>query len=504
MEGETPVTTRRRQVVIVGGGTAGWMSAALLAKITQGKLGDITLVESEEIGTIGVGEATIPAIKRFNRLLEIHERDFVRQTQASFKLGIEFVNWGRLGTRYFHPFGQIGDPIGRTAFHQFLTRRRLAGETESFEDYSLNAAAAKLNHFATPPRDDSLLSTLSYAYHFDASLYAAFLRRHAEGNGVRRVEGRIRHISQNAETGFVETLTLESGQTISGDFFIDCSGLSALLIEKTLKSGFDDWSAVLPCNSAAFVPSEKTGDVTPYTRSTAHTAGWQWRIPLQHRTGNGYVFCDAFASDEEATEKLLSRLEGKVLAEPRVLKFTAGHSTRMWEKNVVSLGLASGFLEPLESTSIYLVQSALARLMALFPRGPVNSDVRRKFNDDMNAEYECVRDFLIAHYKLTERDDTPFWRMCRDMDIPERLKMRLDVFKEEGLLLEFPQDLFKDSSWFSVLMGQGLHPKRYHPLADAMPREEFLNRMTQLRRMIGQRASALPTHSQYISQLGGE
>ena len=501
MEGETPVTTRRRQVVIVGGGTAGWMSAALLAKITQGKLGDITLVESEEIGTIGVGEATIPAIKRFNRLLEIHERDFVRQTQASFKLGIEFVNWGRLGTRYFHPFGQIGDPIGRTAFHQFLTRRRLAGETESFEDYSLNAAAAKLNHFATPPRDDSLLSTLSYAYHFDASLYAAFLRRHAEGNGVRRVEGRIRHISQNAETGFVETLTLESGQTISGDFFIDCSGLSALLIEKTLKSGFDDWSAVLPCNSAAFVPSEKTGDVTPYTRSTAHTAGWQWRIPLQHRTGNGHVFCSDFTTKEEAAETLLAHLDGKALADPKFLRFTTGRRKLSWNRNVVAIGLSSGFLEPLESTSIHLIQSGLVKLLDFWPGETFDPLLAEQYNRAMANQYESIRDFIILHYKATERDDSAFWRYCRDMPVPDSLSYRIDHFRSSSRIVLTPGELFQPNSWLAVMLGQHIEPQGYDPLADVVDTDRAARQFSRMRTAVDQAAHSMPKHQAFLDML---
>jgi len=501
MQGESPSPTQRRQVVIVGGGTAGWMSAALLAKITQGRLGDITLVESEEIGTIGVGEATIPAIKRFNRLLEIHERDFVRQTQASFKLGIEFVNWGRMGTRYFHPFGQIGDPIGRTAFHHFLTRRRLAGEAESFEDYSLNAAAAKLNHFATPPRDDSLLSTLSYAYHFDASLYAAFLRRHAEGNGVRRVEGRIKHISQNAETGFVETLTLESGQSVSGDFFIDCSGLSALLIEKSLKSGFDDWSAVLPCNSAAFVPSEKVSDVTPYTRSTAHTAGWQWRIPLQHRTGNGHVFCSDYTTKEEAAETLLQHLDGKALADPKFLRFTTGRRRLSWNRNVVAIGLSGGFLEPLESTSIHLIQSGLVKLLDFWPGETFDPLLAEQYNRAMANQYESIRDFIILHYKATERDDSEFWRYCRDMPVPDSLSYRINHFRSSSRIVLTPGELFQPNSWLAVMLGQHIEPQGYDPLADVIEEDRVARQFTRIRAAVDQAAHAMPTHQTFLDSL---
>ncbi len=502
MGGEKPLTTQRRQVVIVGGGTAGWMSAALLAKITQGKLGDITLVESEDIGTIGVGEATIPAIKRFNRLLEIHERDFVRQTQASFKLGIEFVNWGRLGTRYFHPFGQIGDPIGRTAFHHFLTRRQLAGEQESFEDYSLNAVAAKHNRFATPPHDNSLLSTLSYAYHFDASLYAAFLRRHAESNGVKRIEGKIKHVSQNAETGFVETLTLESGQTVNGDFFIDCSGLSALLIEKTLHSGFDDWSAVLPCNSAAFVPSEKAGDVTPYTRSTAHTAGWQWRIPLQHRTGNGHVFCSDYTAKEEAAETLLRHLDGKALADPKFLRFTTGRRKLSWNRNVVAIGLSSGFLEPLESTSIHLIQSGLVKLLDFWPGETIDPLLAEQYNRAMANQYESIRDFIILHYKATERDDSEFWRYCRDMKVPDSLSYRIDHFRSSSRIVLSPGELFQPNSWLAVMLGQHIAPQGYDPLADIADEARITAPFQRMRTAVNHTAQSMPTHQAFLDGLG--
>jgi tryptophan halogenase len=497
--------TRLQRVVILGGGTAGWMAGACLAKV-YGESLSVTLVESAEIGTVGVGESTIPMINLFNSILGIDEADLIRETEATFKLGIEFVDWTRLGHSYLHPFGAYGVNMEGIGFHHYWLRLAAHEGAKDYGQFNMETLAIRSGR-AGPTQTDLPQIKLNKAYQFDATLYAAFLRRYSEARGVARIEGRVRDVHLSPEAGDVTGLALEDGRTIEGDLFIDCSGFAALLVGRTLGVPFQDWSRWLPCNRAVVAPCETAGPPSPYTRVTAYEAGWQWRIPLQHRTGNGYVFCDAFASDEEATDKLLGRLEGKALAEPRILRFTAGHRTRMWEKNVVSLGLSSGFLEPLESTSIYLVQSALARLMALFPRGPVNPPinphVRAKFNDDMNAEYESVRDFLIAHYKLTERDDTPFWRMCRDMDIPERLKVRLDIFRDEGLLLEFPQDLFKDSSWFSVLMGQGLHPRTYHPLADAMPREEFLNRMAQLRRMIGQRASALPTHSQYITQLRG-
>ncbi|ESQ89677.1 hypothetical protein ABAC460_12475 [Asticcacaulis sp. AC460] len=495
-------TAKRRQVVIVGGGTAGWMSAALLAKITQGRLGDITLVESEEIGTIGVGEATIPAIKRFNRLLDVQERDFVRQTQASFKLGIEFVDWGKLGARYFHPFGPIGNPIGRTDFHHFLTRRRLAGEVEDFETYSLNCVAAKQNRFVVAPQDDSLLSTLAYAYHFDASLYAAYLRRYAEAKGVQRVEGRIKHVAQNSETGFIETLTLDSGQTIAGDFFIDCSGLSGLLIEKTLHSGFEDWSALLPCNSAAFVPSEKTDPITPYTRSTARTAGWQWRIPLQHRTGNGHVFCSDFMNDDEAAATLLRHLDGKALADPKFVRFKTGRRKLSWNRNVVAIGLSGGFLEPLESTSIHLIQSGLVKLLDFWPGETIDPLLAEQYNRAMANQYNWIRDFIILHYKASQRDDSEFWRYCRDMAVPDSLTYRLDHFRSSSRIVLTPGELFQPPSWLAVMLGQHIEPEGYDPLADIADAEKVAMQFNRIRTAVSQVAQTIPSHQAYLDSLG--
>ena len=490
-----------RQLVIVGGGTAGWMSAALLAHITKGKVADITLIESEQIGTIGVGEATIPAIKRFNRLLEVREKDFLRETRATFKLGIEFVNWGRQGARYFHPFGPIGAPIGRNGFEHFLTRRRLEGNDEPFEAFSLNCVAAKQNRFVTPPKDDSLLSTLSYAYHFDASLYAAFLRRHAEANGVRRVEGKISHVGQHAETGFIETLTLDDGREIRGDFFIDCSGLVGLLIEKTLHSGYDDWSAWLPADRAAFVPSERTDQLTPYTRSTAHTAGWQWRIPLQHRTGNGHVFSSGFISDDEAADTLVRNLDGAALADPKFVRFTTGRRKLSWNRNVVAIGLAGGFLEPLESTSIHLIQSGLVKLLDFWPGADFNPLLSEQYNRAMANQYEAVRDFIILHYKATERDDSAFWRYCRDMPVPDTLTYKMEHFRASSRIVLTPGELFQPTSWLAVMLGQNILPVSYDPIADIVDSDEVAERFAILRRKVERTAQAMPTHDAFFEAL---
>ncbi len=485
----------RPTLVIVGGGTAGWMSAALLSHITRGRLADIALVESEDIGTIGVGEATIPAIKRFNRLLEVNERDFVRQTSATFKMGIEFVGWGRKDSRYIHPFGAIGEPLGRTGFEHFLARRRLSGIVEDFETYSLNCMAARYNRFRMPPRDQSLLSTLSYAYHFDASLYAAFLRRRAEASGVRRIEGKIKHVAQHPDSGFVTTLTLESGQEIAGDFFIDCSGLSGLLIEKTLKTGYEDWSHWLPCNRAAFVPSERTEPLTPYTRSTADDAGWRWRIPLQHRTGNGHVFAFDFISDEAAAENLVRGLDGKALAEPKFVRFTTGRRKLSWNRNVVAIGLSSGFLEPLESTSIHLIQSGLVKFLDLWPGRDVDPLLSEQYNRAMGSQYETIRDFIILHYKATTRDDTPFWKYCRNMDVPDALRWKMEHFRASSRIVLTPGELFQPTSWLAVMLGQDIVPQAYDPLADIIDDDAVAAHFERLRQAVAGTVETMPTMS---------
>ncbi len=488
----------RRKVVIVGGGTAGWMSAALIAHITQGRLADITLVESEAIGTIGVGEATIPAIKRFNRLLEVNEREFVRETQATFKLGIEFVDWGRIGARYLHPFGAIGSPIGRTGFEHFLARRRLGGISESFEDYSLNSAAARTNRFRVP-REGSASPGLNYAYHFDASLYAAYLRRYAEARGVQRVEGRIKQVGQNAETGFVEGLELEDGRCIEGDFFIDCSGLSGLLIEKTLHSGYEDWSHWLPCDRAAFVPSARTEPLTPYTRSTARTAGWQWRIPLQHRTGNGHVFSSGFMSDDEAADILMQNLDGAALADPKFVRFTTGRRKQAWNKNVVAIGLAAGFLEPLESTSIHLIQSGLVKLLDLWPGPEMDPLLAEQYNLSLGKQYEGIRDFIILHYTASTRDDSDFWRYCRDMDIPEPLARKIGHFRNASRIVLKPGELFQPTSWLAVMLGQDIVPTGYDPLADIVDDAEVTAQFDAMRTGVAQAAATMPAHEAYFA-----
>ena len=487
-----------QRIVILGGGTAGWMAAACLAR-TLGMAGrSITLVESEEIGTVGVGEATIPLIETFHQILGISSIDVLRGSEATFKLGIEFVDWRKNGHRYLHPFGPIGADLNGAGFLQHWLRHRAEGGDSALLAYNLESQAALAGRFGMAPVRQPGDRQLHFAYHFDAALYAAMLRRYAERLGVVRAEGLVSHATRDGESGDVTALVLKDGRAIGGDFFLDCSGFRGVLIEQALAAGYDDWSHWLPCNRAVAVQSGRLAQLPPYTRSTALDAGWQWRIPLQHRTGNGHVFCDAFLSENEATEALLVRLDTPAIAEPRMLRFVTGRRRRTWDRNVVALGLAGGFLEPLESTSIYMVQSALAKLITLFPRGDrVNPLAAARFNAMLDSEWERVRDFIIAHYKVTERDDTPFWRHCRAMSIPDSLAERLALF-EEGLFVEQPHDLFKEGSWASVLIGQGMMPQRHHPIADVAPRAAVESQLGSMRAAIAARLAELPAHDDYI------
>ena len=445
---------RIRSILIVGGGTAGWMTAAMLGHMLRRDC-KVTLIESDDIGTVGVGEATIPPIRLFNETLGIDEREFMRATKGSYKLGIEFVDWARLGHRYFHPFGPHGRNFDIVSLHHYWLRARELGETASLDDHSMAWALARENRFAHPSTDPrNVLSTFDYAYHFDAGLYAQFLRRFAEGKGVRRVEGKVADVALDGQSGFVDRVTLDDGRVEAADLFIDCSGFRGLLIEGALKTGYDDWSHWLPCDRAMAMPSENAGPPTPYTRSTAREAGWQWRIPLQHRTGNGYVYCSSFLDDDRAAELLASRVEGKPLGDPRALRFTTGRRRLNWNRNVVAVGLSSGFLEPLESTSIHLIQANISKLMGLFPTRDFDDATTDEFNRISIAETERIRDFLILHYKLTQRDDSELWRACAAMDVPETLKLKLDHFRRHGRLIAREMDLFAPASWLAVHIGQ--------------------------------------------------
>jgi len=494
------VTDQRiRSVVIVGGGTAGWMAAATLAKILTTRYCDVTLIESDEIGIIGVGEATIPQMATFNRMLELDEDDFVRETKGTFKLGIEFHNWGRQGHRYFHPFGSYGLNMEGVSFHAHWLRLHQLGEAPRLDEWSLPALASERGKFMRPfDAGNSPLSQIAYAYHFDAGLYARYLRRYAEGRGIVRREGKIVEVNLRSEDGFVESVTLENGDKVEADFFIDCSGFRGLIIEQALKAGYEDWSHYLPCNRAIAVPCESAPEITPYTRSTARKAGWQWRIPLQHRIGNGHVFSSDFMSDDEAIDTLMNNLDGKPLADPRIVPFKTGRRRQFWIRNCVALGLAAGFLEPLESTSIWLVQSGLSRLMTMFPdRTFQQADIDR-FNRIVLNEYEIVREFLILHYKATERDDSPFWDYCRNMAIPDRLAEKIRVFEAYGRTFRENDELFNDTSWFAVMIGQLMKARTYDPVADIMPLEETRRRLKHIADTVHNSAEYMPTHKQFI------
>ena len=493
-----------QDIVIVGGGTAGWMAAAALSTVLRDRY-RIRLVESDEIGIVGVGEATIPMIQRFNRVLGIDENEFLRETQGSFKLGIEFVNWGRVGDRYMHGFGRVGQDLWTVPFDQYWHRLRALGRAAPLEAYSITRMASLANKFmpARPDIENSPLADINYAYHFDASLYARYLRRLAEQRGVVRIEGKVTHATRRGEganPGHIDAVVLESGQRVEGELFIDCSGFRGLLIEQELKTGYEDWTHWLPCDRALAVPCESVSPLTPYTRSTAHRAGWQWRIPLQHRTGNGHVYCSRFVSDDEAAATLLAHLDGKPLADPRLIRFTTGMRRKIWNENVVAVGLASGFLEPLESTSIHLIQSAIQQLIDFFPdRGFDAADID-EFNRNSRFHYERIRDFIILHYHVNQRDDAPFWRACADMSIPAALQEKIDLFKSHGRILRFNNELFTEVGWLQVMEGQNLRPQRHHPLAALQDEQATVDYLESVRDVIAKCVEVMPDHAQYIAE----
>ena len=477
------------------------MAAAAMIKVF-GQRCQVSLVESEEIGTIGVGEATVPHLKTFNQVLEIDEVDFVKQVQGTFKLGIQFIDWGKIGDRYIHGFGSIGHDYGFLPFHQYWLRQLHAGKASEIGDYSLNTAAAPAGKFMAPATDvapNSPLATIAYAYHFDAGRYARYLRVYAEARGVRRIEGKILSAVQR-ENGFIDAVVLAGGAQIAGDLFIDCSGMRGLLIEQTLKTGYEDWSHWLLCDRAQAVACERVEPPTPYTRSTAREAGWQWRIPLQHRTGNGYVYSSQYISDDAAAATLMANLDGKPLSEPRVIKFLPGKRKQFWHKNCLAMGLAGGFLEPLESTSIYLVQSAIARLINLMPDGEFSSAVIDRYNTQSHFEYDRIRDFLILHYCATKRDDTPFWNYCRNMQIPDRLEATIRLFRDSGRFFRDAEELFALPSWVQVMLGQGIVPRKHHPAADLLGEKEIKELVDSVKMVVSQCVNAMPMHQQFIDR----
>jgi len=495
---ETP--DRIRRVVILGGGTAGWMTAAALSR-SFGRTVQISLLESAEIGTVGVGEATIPTIHWFNELIGIDEAEFLRATKATFKLGIEFVDWTAPGHRYFHPFGQFGATLPGVAFHHRWLKARAEGCDVPLSALSLAAQLAAQGRFAKPVGDArSILSTLGYAYHFDAGLYAAYLRQLSEAAGVRRVEGKLRNVVRDGANGFVTALTTERDERLEGDLFIDCSGFRALLIADTMGEGYEDWSHWLPCDRAVAVPCTRVAATTPYTRSTARAAGWQWRIPLQHRTGNGYVYASRYASDDEAVATLMTGLDGEALAEPRLLRFTAGIRRRPWRGNVFAIGLSSGFLEPLESTSIHLIQSGITKLLTLFPDRGCDPALAERFNTVFSRDMDGIKDFLILHYHATSGRSEPLWQHCRTMTLPETLIAREAQYRRSGRLILDADELFREASWLAVLNGQGIVAQGYNPLADAIDGATNRAQVLQIADVIARAGPTLPLHDAALAQ----
>ena len=489
-----------RSVVIVGGGTAGWMAAASLAKFLENMNVRIQLVESEQIGTVGVGEATIPPIMDFIRVLGIDENEIVRQIKATFKLGIAYRDWTRPGDFYFHPFGPTGAGMGSISFPAYWLKMFLSGDAARLEEYSIQAMAAERNKFMRPVHaPNTPLNKITYALHFDASLFARYLRRYSEARGVMRTEGMIKHVSLRPEDGFIESLFLENGETIEGDLFIDCSGFRGLLIEQALKTGYEDWTHWLPCGRALVVQSEHAGPPPPYTLVTAREAGWQWRIPLQHRVGNGHVYCSGFTSDDKAADVLLSNLEGAPIGDPMPLRFTTGRRKKGWNKNCVALGLASGFLEPLESTSIHLVHRGIAMLLKFFPdRNFEQADIDR-YNRIFEFEFGRVRDFLLMHYTHTERQGA-FWEHCRKIPLTDSLKEKIDLFRSHGRILREDTELFPIQSWLFVMIGQGIIPRGYDPLVDSLDPAKIKANLDAIRTTVKQCVDAMPGHKEFIEK----
>lgn len=489
-----------RRVVIVGGGTAGWMAAALLAR-GLGRACEIRLIESAEIGTVGVGEATIPQILHINAFLGIDEHDLLRYTHGTYKLGVQLNDWGRVGDSYIHAFGDIGLPLGLVPFHHYWLRSRGRAGVHSLWAHSVNAAAAAANKFAPLEKvSNSPLGGIRYAYQFDAARYAQYLREHIPQGAVRRIEGKVVDVNLRGEDGFIESLRLESGETVEGDFFIDCSGFRGLLIEGALKTGYENWQHWLPCDRALAVASARKAPMRPYTQATARTAGWQWRIALQHRTGNGHVYCSRFISDDEAAAQLLANLESEPLEDPRPLRFTTGMRKLTWNRNCLALGLAAGFMEPLESTSIHLVQSGIGRFLGMFPDRHCDPVVIEAYNRQTRFEYERVRDFLILHYKATERDDTPFWKACGAMEVPPGLSRRIELFRRTGLIFREADELFTETGWLQVMLGQRIEPRHYHPLADELEPSKLEGFLGDIRTLVDRAVARLPTHDDFVTQ----
>lgn len=490
-------------IVIVGGGTAGWMAAAALSRLRAGRDVRISLVESEEIGTVGVGEATIPPFLDFNRLLEIDEKELLAAVQGSFKLGIQFVNWGKLGDSYLHPFGNFGYQMQGVSFHHVWHRFRQAGDPRPIQVFNLETMAAQFGRFARTDdyqRDD--LPPVNYAYHLDAGRYARFLRAYAEARGVVRTEGRVEHVALDPETGFVTAVTTQDGTELTGDLFIDCSGFRGLLIEQVLHTGYEDWRHYLPCDRAVALPCvrEDGRGPLPYTRATAHTAGWQWQVPLQHRNGNGHVYCSDFMDDQTALDILVGNMAGKPGAEPNFLRFVTGRRKKFWNRNVVALGLSAGFMEPLESTSIHLINTGINKLIALLSLDGITQAQEDAFNRLTGKEYARIRDFLVLHYSATQRDDSPFWNHCRTMDVPDSLTEKIELFRANGQIFREDDELFTETSWAAVMMGQGISMGGHNGMADTLDHPSTLRELKGIEDSIRFVVQHMPPHGDYLAR----
>ena len=489
-----------KRVVVVGGGTAGWLAAAVLARVMGANL-EIVLVESEAIGTVGVGEATIPQIRNVNTFLGIDENQMLRATAGTIKLAIEFKDWLRVGHSYLHAFGEVGLPLGPLPFQHYWLRSCAEPAAADLWTYSINAVAARAHRMARLEKiGRSPIAGPKYAFHFDAARYGRLLREYAQQRGVRRIDAKIVDVALRGADGFIDALVLEGGERLGGDLFIDCSGFRALLIERALGSELEDWRAWLPCDRALAVQSESVGPLRPYTQANARPAGWQWRIPLQHRTGNGHVYCSEYMSDDEAATVLLANLEGRALGEPRLIRFSSGVRRRSWVRNCVAIGLAAGFLEPLESTAIHLAQSGISRLLALFPDSGFDPAILEEYNRKVYEEHAQVRDFLVLHYRATERDDTPFWRHCAALEAPEALARKLALFGATGQIFREGEELFTEQSWLQVMTGQGLRPRRYHPAADNLPAEQCAEFLGNIRALIRGAVDHMSTHERFIAE----
>ena len=501
-------TTENRQdkinrIVIVGGGTAGWMTAATLIKVLGKNYCDIRLIESDQIGTVSVGEATIPQIKLFNQILGIDENDFIKKTQGSFKLGIEFIDWHKKGSSYVHPFGDYGTTMNAIQFHHYWLKGQQQGKAPDLEEYSLAAVAARQGKFMRPQNmGNSPLSQINYAFHFDATLYADYLRDFAVERGVNRTEGKVTDVSLRSSDGFIDSVLLETGERVEGDLFVDCTGFKALLIEGAMKTGFVDWSDVLPCDTAVAMPckAKDTEVLYPYTQAKAQKAGWIWRIPLQHRVGNGYVYPSKFVSDEEAVKTLTEQMEGEPIGEPNFLRWKTGIRKKGWNKNCVAIGLSAGFVEPLESTGLHLIQSSIAKLMSLFPHQGFDQVDIDAYNSQSRNELEYIRDFIVLHYKATDRDDSEFWRYCKEMKVSKRLQAKMAVYQANGRIFRQDNELFTEVSWLAVMHGQGIIPNGYHPLVDVLSEEELARRLAHIHSVIQKSAETMPMQKDFIAQ----